>query len=46
MKNKFKDVYGMPDPACVLKLELDAIDNRRNLNWKLVFPWLEEYINN
>jgi len=35
-------------PALVdqLKLELDAIDKRRNLNWKLTFPWLQEFTNN
>ena len=28
-----------------LKLQLDAIDSRRNLNWKLTFPWLQEFSN-
>jgi hypothetical protein len=25
---------------------LDSIDHRRNLNWRLTFPWLEKEINN
>jgi hypothetical protein len=28
-----------------LKLQLDAIDSRRNLDWKLTFPWLDEFKN-
>lgn len=35
-----------PELVDKLKLELDAIDNRRNLNWKLTFPWLQEFTNN
>ena len=27
-----------------LELYLNEIDQRRNTNWKLIFPWLDEYI--
>ena len=35
-----------PELIDQLKLELDAIDKRRNLNWKITFPWLQEFTNN
>jgi organic radical activating enzyme len=34
------------DPNLVkeLKIELDDVDRRRNLNWKPLFPWLDEFV--
>jgi organic radical activating enzyme len=35
-----------PDKVRQLGVLLDEIDRRRNLNWKSVFPWLDEEIRN
>lgn len=32
-----------PDMIKKLKSELDALDSRRGTNWKLLFPWLEQF---
>lgn len=33
-----------PELVKELKIQLDDIDRRRNLNWKPLFPWLDEFI--
>jgi len=33
-----------PELVKELKIQLDDIDRRRNLNWKPLFPWLDEFV--
>jgi hypothetical protein len=35
-----------PELIKELKVQLDDVDRRRNLNWKPLFPWLDEFIIN
>ena len=35
-----------PELIKELKIQLDDIDRRRNLNWKPLFPWLDKFIIN